>query len=547
MAMVILEFAGIHILHWLVSALLPLLLAGLALYYRLVSRRLRLNIIDPADNLAWQIDQLEGRSLENLPAADELFHKISPTSFCEAFDRMSRDSAGLYQNRWLPDPKEYLRADLLLSAAQSSAISLKPAARCLAIGLLGSLISLLIMQPVPPPSPELRPVLMLLPLAAGLAAALLSAADARHSRRQLESRLDELHHALARHLPVFNDQAGVAMLVDSFLVYDRQMKDTLQTFTATAGRLADSDMADGIRRSIEQVLTESVAPPIQQSAAALGRLAGELSDRQENGMQDLASRFAAALSAELAAHMNPVNRELSQMTALMADVKNYIEVALRALETARQQSDSLLQDTRQAMLQTAEARTAMAADYTRMNEQLQMLNQATGQMAELYQGNDQNLAASLQEFGSRLDQNSQKLGELVQEAIRTAELSRQSAASQQTSAGLYLDDMREQVARLSTQLSADLNQLLEQIRQETGSVAANTADIGSRLGQVNSALTASISEFTQSSGHYVQQTLERFDASLAEVVNRLTHAALEIQDAVDALPAALQQGPRYGA
>ena len=135
--------------------------------------------------------------------------------------------------------------------------------------------------------------LILLPLLVGLAGALLAASSAqRASRLPAAICLQDLHHSLENRLPVFNDQAGLAMLIDNFLVYDRQMKDSLQDFTATASRLAESDMADGIRRSVEQVLQESVAPSIQQAAATLGSLAGELTNRQERGMQDLAVRFA---------------------------------------------------------------------------------------------------------------------------------------------------------------------------------------------------------------------------------------------------------------
>ncbi|MEA4889730.1 MAG: methyl-accepting chemotaxis protein [Clostridiaceae bacterium] len=545
-AMVIIEFAGMNLLHWLISFLIPLILIGMALVYRLVAYRMRRSVLEPADTLSWQIDQLQGRSLDHLPAVSNYFHQITPGPVNLAFEQMQQDCGELYQGRWLPDPKNYLRTDDLLSPSQQSAISFKPSARMLAIGLLGALVSALIQQPLPPPTQELSPVLILLPLLTSLAAALLTAADAHHCRRQMQLRLDDLYLALSRHLPVFNDQAGIAMLIDSFMVYDREMKDTLQSFNETAGRLAESDMADGIRRSVEQVLTESVAPPIQQAASTLGRLAGELTNRQEQGMQELASRFAAALSTELAAHMNPINKEIAQMSTLMADVKNYIEYAMRALETVRQQSDGLLKDTRQAIEETAAARTGMAADFAKIDEQLQVMAHSAEGMAALYQGNEQSLAGSLQEFGRQLDGSSRQLSEMVREAIQAAGQARQTAAEQESCADQHISAMREQVEQFSGQLKTDLNQLLEQINRETAAIAGHTSEIGSQMGQINSTLNTTLSDFTESSSRYVQQTLTSFDTGLAEIVERLTHTALEIQDAVDALPAALQQGPRYG-
>lgn len=541
-----LEIAGLHILHWLVSALLPFLLICMAAYYGYVIRRLQNRSLKIVSQLAVQIDQLNGRTIENLPAAAEIFRQLAPEAFNNAFKRMQTDSKELYQGHWLPDSRLYLHADALLTASGQNVISWKPAASLLSIGLLGGMVSVLIQQIVPPPYPEMVPALILLPLMTGTALSIIIAAHARFIRSLADRQLESLHVSLSRSLPVFNDQSGVATLIDSFLDYDRQMKDSLHDFSQTAARLVESDMVDGIRRSIEQVLNESVSPPIQQAALTLGRLADELTRRQENGMQDLAARFATALSSELAAHMQPVNKEIAQMGSLMADVRNYIEYAMRALETVRQQSQTLLEDTRLSVQQAAEARTSMAADFARIDEQITLIGQSASQLASLYQGNEQSLAGSLQTFGERLDQNSRQLGDLVHEAIHSADETRQSAEGQQIQAGQYLAAMQNQIDQLTSQLGNDLNRLIEQIHQETGSIALHTSDIGTRLGQLDITLKKSLDDFTRSSGQYVQQTLGQFDTGLAEIVERLGETALEIQDAVDDLPAALRQGPHFG-
>lgn len=543
MTLMITEFAGLHILHWVISGLIPLLLAGLTVGCLVVNGRLRRRAIWLVNRLIEQINGLEGRTIENLPAVDAIFKHSRAAAFSRAFSRMEQECHELYESRWLPDPKKILRQDILLTSSQQASISLRPAAGLLAVAILAALVSLLVQNPIPPQNESLKAGLILLPFLTGLAGAILAAASAQRTCRLLQLRLQDLHHSLETRLPVFSDQAGLAMLIDNFLVYDRQMKDSLHDFTATASRLAESDMADGIRRSVEQVLQESVAPSIKQSAATLNSLAVELANRQDRGMQDLAVRFATALSEELASHLHPVNKEIAQMGTLMADVKNYIEYAMRALETVRQQSEALLGDTRQAVLQMAESRVRMADDFGRVGEQLQSLTASTSQMASLYQGNEHNLVQNLQVFGHQMDQFSQRLGSLVHEAIQSMQDTRVLADGQQASAEQHLAAMQEQISQLHAQLGSDIQGLLEQVRRETSTVAERTGSLGQQLGILNSTLGRSMDDFTQASAQYVQNALASFDSGLAELTDRLAHTAAEIRDAVDALPAALRQGP----
>jgi hypothetical protein len=365
------ELWGMHLLHWLLSALLPLLLASLTIGYLIVNHRLLRRAGRLINPLIGQLDALTGRTIQNLPAVSEIFTQCPSVAFGLAFNKMDKACQDLYQGRWLPDPSRGMRPDALFGSAQLNSLSLRPAARLLAIGILGALTSLLVQNQIEAPTPQLGVALVLLPLLVGLAGALLTASSAWRASRILSLRLADLYQSLENRVPVFNDQAGLALLIDNFLDYDRQMVGSLSAFNTTASRLAESDMADGIRRSVEQVLLGSVAPSIQQAAATLGSLAGELTNRQEKGMQDLAIRFATALSADLAGHLQPINKEIDLMGALMSDVKNYIEYAMRSLETTRQQSEALLADSRQALQQMAESRSQLTADYAMVDTQIQ--------------------------------------------------------------------------------------------------------------------------------------------------------------------------------
>ena len=293
----------------------------------------------------------------------------------------------------------------------------------------------------------------------------------------------------------------------------------------------------------------SVAPPIQQAAATLGSLAGELANRQDRGMQELASQFANALASDLAGHLKPVNKEIDLMRALMTDVKNYIEYAMRALETTRQQSEGLLSETLGALRQMAEARGQLTADFARVDGQIRIIAESTSHMAGLYSGADQGLAGSIGLFGDQLDQYSQQMKMMLAEAVQAMQTATACAKDQQDSAGHYLSAMQDQVNNLSSRLGAEIQNLLARVHQETETVAGHTAAIAGQLASLNTTLDRSLNDFSQSSAGYVKKTLSEFDSGLAELTVRMAQTADEIRDAVDALPAALHQAqgqsPRF--
>lgn len=545
MVMLILEYGGLHLLHWLISGLVPLLLLAMALIYFVMIRHALSQIRKALTLLETDLPQLEGRKIEHLPLIIKAVNKTELPLLRKRFQEMEEDSKGLYESRWLPDPDQYLQLEQILTATQASSLSWRPAGRVLAVGVLASLLSLLLQQQYPPAADLPILGLTLAPFLTALALCFILAGEAQFGRKKMHHFYVDLKRILYKHLPVFADQAGISLLVDQFMKYDRQMNESLASFNRTAQKLADSEMAEGIRRSVEHVLLDSVAPSIQEAAAVLKNLASELTGRQEQGMQELASTFASALSADLAAHLRPVNKEISQMTSLMADVKNYIEYAMRALETVRTESAGLLNDTSQAIIQMAESRSHLNEDLALFGQQLAQLTAATSHMAELQQGNENGLSNSINQLSSQLERYGHDLKEMVDQAEMALEQAKETAAGQTSSADLHIASIEAQVQKLSESLSSNISQLLENVGQETRTVARHSAEIGASLSSLNETLSRSLNDFSQESAQYVQNTLSEFDQNLAELVRRLSQATVEIRDAVDALPAALQQRPKF--
>lgn len=545
MVLLFLNIADLHPLYWLVSFALPLLLLLITLIALILAARSRRQIEKAAITLDQELSGLKNRDINNLPKLIPVFEQLPQTSLRRQLLRMTEDSQILHEGRWLADPSDYLQFRQILPSGGSGSLSARLPATLLSVGLLDSLAALLLTRQYTIPQVFSLPVLVLTPLITALALSLLLFATTREQRLRLQDHIQSVCRQIGLAVPVFGHQAGLSLLIDQFMRYDHSMHNSIQTFTATAERLAESDMAEGIQHSVEKVLLESVAPSIRESTAVLHTLSDELIKRQENGMQDLAARFAEALSAEIAAHLHPVNREISQMTSLMRDVKNYVDYAMRALENVRQESDQLLKDTQSSLQQMADARTALSEDFSAARGYLDRLSTTSERLAELQDSQENGLSATLQTLSDQLSRHSETLHEQIQAATTAMQAAQQSADHQSDTADRQTRQLGDQIDQLNSGLTQTIEQLLQQVSHESGAVAAHAAEIGQELTALNRTLSLSLHDFSQESSRYVQETLHSFDNNLAELIRRLSQATVEIRDAVDALPAALKQKTDY--
>ena len=502
----------LQIIHWIISGFIPLALMILAIIY-IIANKVALAKIRPyIQDISRKTALLNGFGIELMPDLAEIFSHSGHAALKKSYNAMARDSETLYQGRWLPDPALHLNLNQLLSRSLQNSLNYKPAVAIFSSGLLCGVAAALlqIQQPVDPAS--VAAALIWIPPVLALAAGLRLFIQARSSTQHLKADLLQMRLEIGRHLPVFSDQAGIALVVDQMMKHDSKMDLTLNEFNQTVERLVESDMAEGIRRSVEQVLLESVAPPIQKSASTLSDLAVELTRRQEQGMHELASQFSAALSEELGRNLIPVSQELTKMTALMADVKNYIDYAMRALETTRTQSESVLNDTRDSLQVMAQAREDLSDDFAVFSEQLRFLSQTNDRLVSLQSGNEISLTGALQSLSDRLERHSRQLELSLAESAKSLELAEVLTETQRNSSDSILASMQKQQLELTATSEALHNQ---------------------------------IEHFLSSSDQYVNKTLQDFDNGLAEFVERLSYTIVEIRDAVDALPGALRQRPDY--
>jgi ABC-type transporter Mla subunit MlaD len=504
---------NIDLLHMIVSFAIPLIMIVVTIIYLMINSKITSVARSDFQQLEEKIDNLDSFGMNNLPEMCGFFENTSLPGLRRACNRLAADSESQFQNRWLPDLNRYLKYERIFSAPGRNSLSSRPASAILSSGLLGAVVSLLLQQQISPADSDQKIMMIFVPAVVGIAAAALLQAQASAVSKYLQTAVSSLIDSIARRLPVFNEHAGIALLVDQVMQHDFQMEKSVGLLNDTVSRLAESEMADGIKSSVEQVLMETVAPSIKQSSDTLSALAGDLTNRQEQGMRELSEHFADALANDLHRYLGPVNQELTRMTSLMADVKNYIDYAMKALETTRQQNEQVIHDANVAMQTIAQSREDLSDDFAVFSEQLRLLALTSERLTAQQSGHETTLAAILDELGGKLDKHSGQLGNSLEESARAAAIAEDLSARQQESARAVME--------LLTRQNNELIQTSEQLHTQ-------------------------IDHFTSSSEKYVDQTLQNFDHGLAELVERMSYTVSEIRDAVDALPGALRQNPDYG-
>ena len=489
------------ILHAMIAFFVPLVLVLAGVAYAVINHQTKRQYHQLFSNLAARVQAIPTYGLDQIPVVAALFAQTEHPALQRAFERLQQDQDVLYQQRWLPDPSRELALEKLVSGTRLSALKVRPAITLLSIGLTAALIALILRFQLPITDLELASILPWVPALTGIVIAALLAIQSLATEALLRQDLAELCQVIGQRVPVFGQQTGIAQLIESFFHYDHQMVQSLDAFNATASRLAESDMANGIRRSVEQVLFETVAPALRDATTLQENLSKTLIERQEQGMAELAGRFSNALAADITAHLGPVNRELSQLAGTMSDIKNYTDFSIRAMETVRQEMLTQQKDIRAALDELVSARSQFQTNLSSLDSQIARLSDTATRLGAAYTDHEATLAQTLIETRNQLEADQKVLNSTLQRSS-------------------------EALAR-----THDLTLHQQQMVQQ--------------LISLDETLKASLTQFAAESEDYVTRTMDQMDQGLADIVERLAYATAEIRDAVEALPAVLRQNATF--
>lgn len=488
------------------AIVLPFLLLIITLIYMHRFGKLRRRLAPRVDEMQKAFTQIEDCDMKNLPEVDRIIEEFGQADLSEMWQSLKEDSLKRYNGRWLPPLEPVIDREHLCPTEIVTSLSLKPALTVASVGIFGAVLLYIYIHGA---SLNFFPGLALIPLAAGLLLASYLANSSRDLGRELDLLYGDLRISIARALPVYNSNAGTALLIDELNAHENHLGAELERFHQTARKMAESDFSQGICESVRQIMQREVTPPLQTAASTLGDLARNLDRRQMTGMENLARQFSAEVSRSLAEQLNPLREELHALNDLMGSTRSYVEGSVKVLESSREENISLNRDITESLQLMTLAKNDLANEMAELSDNIRIISSTTEKMTSAYAGEEASLSEKIKQLSISLEQS---LGVL--------------------SRGL-------QGSTAALQLVSELKSDQQKQHEEFSARLQHTID---ELNEISETMRISSKNFTQESAAYVNQTLKSFDNGLAEVVERLIFTASAIRDAVDALPVALRPG-----
>ncbi|MDI9470404.1 MAG: hypothetical protein QM296_09385 [Bacillota bacterium] len=538
------------------------LLVGLAgLYFWVMRKRRAKAIISRYRSAREHILQLDGFSLDNAEQIAAILNYSGDMRLCESFEQMRDDGVALMQGRWLPETGRYFQPAIVLGGADYRLLGNEAAQSVGIVGVLASL-GLTLYLALDPGAASIAVYwpLLILPAAIGLAFALLLAAQATGCRRDVEHHLGRLTDAMERHLPIYSERAGTVRLVDEFARYDRDMAAAVRRLQASIDGLVHEDLARAVAASVERTMSEQIAPPLVEASETLGRLADELTRRQEEGMEELAEHFSERLGATLAEHLGPLFELIGSYTASIHEAKQLADLTAGAISAWLEQADDLGRATAERLAQlydaneawqntTAAARDDWAATTTAdlarwqerleaisthlaeqrasLNEQLERLTGTTDRLADLQAGNEASLAANLAELGSSLGRFTAENNAVIS-----------SLGQANTEVGALVETTRSE----GTKMLGEYRRLSQDIGTTATGLERSATELAAHLARLNHELGQAVGLFADRLQQGVNSTIREFDGGLAEISLRLAHTTAEVNETIDRMQRDLENG-----
>ena len=505
------------IIFWGLLALVTLLISGVSIHYLVSNRRLFQRLNQSMLNASDDIRNLDRCDIANLPWVRETLDDPDFPLLGSAAEQMVEDSERLYQGKWIANPSRLFQLDNLLTRKEFTLISQEVPARVLAVSLLASALFWLLGSIIF----DSRSLSVLLPaslpLIIGFGFAAMMALSNDRTRRELSRSGQYLADLLMRRLPVFEELAGTAVLIDSFVRYDREMSESVAFLSETVERLVHNELADSISENVRVVMQEDIAPSYQQAAAVLVDLASTITERQEAGMHELATDFSKNLSRTLADDLTALFQEMRVLTERFQASSNDVDMSLQALSDAAMLQQNLQERSTLVLEQLATEREQWNQEITTVRESLAQMSDMTSNLTELYSGESMNLGNRMGTLSEELSAFSVSIHEVLGGLARENHTLRSSMT---------------ELDQHGTRLLEDLRQLSLEMGQQSSNLARQSAQVNENLADLNMNLNESVRQFSVQLQSSVETTLNDFDESLGEVSMRLANTTGEIRDSL---------------
>jgi len=341
----------------------------------------------------------------------------------------------------------------------------------------------------------------------------LAEAVSEHEKTGLKLLADELASLFAERLDQYVEyqQKAVSDLKDNTVFFSQE----LARITATLNTLSNmfSNALSQINSSFEAV---------SQTSEQLGDKVlefGQIMDASSRSLADMQSLIAeqVQLASQLTETVRQTRQDADAAAGLLeAQSEKTAEMLREAVQAMQQNSEDAAQKLFERLLSTLSESSGVITDsVSRLTEIALSIEKASYSFSE-------GLSSVYKAFGSELNDNLSRISKSIVDVVN-AEYHKIAAGAEGFSAMF-----QESLGNLRSEIDTHVQQL-----------TLITQELSRTVSMLKDDMHSSASRFELGMEKSISAALEQMDASLADILSRLVSVTVNIQQAADALPAAL--------
>ena len=248
--------SGYQAISYACMIAVPAIMVVLFVVALLRNRKLRLEAAAREKSFTTTLDAVDfdqGNVFDNLQTVRE---NLNDEEISEFLDDLSVQSERLYRGKWLPDPEPLLLQKDVFHVFKNARFNALISALLIVLGIIAAVVVLVAdanlfltaEQAVVPP----LIMASLIPLGTGLVTAILLSVDARNTRYVLAQTVQNFSSTLANTAPVYQDRAGVTLLISELISYGETMRQEVRSFSEIAQQLVEGEFAEGVRNAVRR-------------------------------------------------------------------------------------------------------------------------------------------------------------------------------------------------------------------------------------------------------------------------------------------------------
>lgn len=496
--------------YWLALILTSFIVALIGVLLFIQRSKRAVDLIDHLKQVDQELQQLDRLKMENTTAIAAILRENHLSELEDEMDRLGEQSSVQFGDEYFVDPRTVISTAKQLPAYRQ----LKANSNHLPL-ITGLVLTILLIafQNFYTGSNALMLSSSTFPFLLGLLLSYLIISSASADEKSIDYQLDRVYEQIKMVVPVYNPEASSRLLIKNFVDYN-------DTLSKSAKELVASEVISGVSENLDSILKKDLLPSMKESSATLKDLADHLREKQENGMQSLATDFSAQLSQKLDDHFRPMGEQISHYTKQMDENHQRSEASMQLFNQHRESLDAITNEVRQTLDGMREERMLWRKEQEVLGQSLNELTLASNAL------NDLQLAttASLAEHFQTVADNLNRFTELNQEA------NNKLAAVTADFDALVRENMTE-----NSHVLQDYRLLSTEIKTAARHMELSNSDLSQQLERLSESLDSSVLKFTTQIQNQVDGTLQDFDNGLAEMSLRLSHSATEMRDTANIL------------